>query len=100
MRNPSESAARCEGTLPRRALLRAGLAGLSIFGLADLLRWQARAGSVRSDGPGPSMIVVWLWGGPSHMETFDLKPDAPAEYRGEHRPIPTNVPGVSITEHL
>jgi hypothetical protein len=46
------------------------------------------------------MIVVWLWGGPSHMETFDLKPDAPAEYRGEHRPIPTNVPGVSISEHL
>ena len=46
------------------------------------------------------MIVLWLWGGPSHMETFDLKPDAPAEYRGEFRPIRTNVPGIEISEHL
>ncbi len=46
------------------------------------------------------MIVVWLWGGPSHMETFDLKPDAPDEYRGLFRPIETNVPGVAISEKL
>lgn len=46
------------------------------------------------------MIVLWLWGGPSHMETFDLKPEAPSEYRGEFRPIPTNVPGIEISEHL
>ena len=44
--------------------------------------------------------MVWLWGGPSHMETFDLKPLAPAEYRGEFRPIATNVPGIEISEHL
>jgi hypothetical protein len=46
------------------------------------------------------MIVLWLWGGPSHMETFDLKPEAPSEFRGEFRPIPTNVPGLEISEHL
>jgi hypothetical protein len=46
------------------------------------------------------MIVVWLWGGPSHMETFDLKPDAPEAYRGAFRPIPTNVPGFEICEKL
>lgn len=46
------------------------------------------------------MIVVWLWGGPSHMETFDLKPKAPVEFRGSFNPIPTNVPGIEICEHL
>lgn len=46
------------------------------------------------------MVVLWLWGGPSHMETFDLKPNAPAEYRGEFRPIKTSVPGIEISEHL
>ncbi|RUL87067.1 DUF1501 domain-containing protein [Tautonia sociabilis] len=97
-------AGRCEGTLPRRAFLRAALTGLSGLGLADLLRLEAAA---RGDGPapsgpspGPSIILVWLWGGPSHMETFDLKPEAPEEYRGEFRPIETNVPGVLISEHL
>jgi hypothetical protein len=44
--------------------------------------------------------MLWLWGGPSHMETFDLKPGAPSEYRGEFRPIATSVPGIAISEHL
>ncbi|QDV34788.1 DUF1501 domain-containing protein [Tautonia plasticadhaerens] len=96
--------ARCEGTLPRRAFLRASLTGLSTLGLADLLRLEARAGgeggSAAGPRSGPSIIVVWLWGGPSHMETFDLKPEAPEEYRGEFRPIETNVPGMLISEHL
>lgn len=89
---------RCAGTLGRRDFLRTGAVGLSSFGLADLLRSESFAGS---DGAkGKSMIVLWLWGGPSHMETFDLKPDAPIEYRGEFRPIATNVPGIEICEHL
>jgi hypothetical protein len=46
------------------------------------------------------MIVLWLWGGASHMETFDLKPEAPLEYRGDFRPVRTNVPGIEISEHL
>src|SRR4051812_50138595 len=87
----------CPGTMPRRAFLRAGLTGLSALGLSDLLRLQARGGA---GAPGPSIIVVWLWGGPSHMETFDLKPEAPAEYRGDFKPVETNVSGIRICEHL
>ena len=71
------------------------------LGMADLLRANAAHANndhvVRSD---KSMIVLWLWGGPSHLETFDLKPEAPSEYRGEFRPIRTNVPGIEISEHL
>jgi hypothetical protein len=48
----------------------------------------------------PAVIFVWLPGGPPHQETFDLKPDAPAEYRGAYNPINTNVPGIRIAEHL
>jgi Protein of unknown function (DUF1501) len=91
----------CAGTLPRRAFLRASLTGLSALGISDLMRLQ-EAGAASATGPagGPSMIVVWLWGGPSHMETFDLKPDAPEQYRGLFKPIPTNVPGIEICEKL
>ncbi len=46
------------------------------------------------------MIIVFLTGGPSHIDTFDLKPDAPAEIRGEFKPIATKIPGVSFCEHL
>src|SRR5262245_14282829 len=91
---------RGEGTLPRRAFLRTGVTGLSALGRADVPARAARAGAAPPRGEGPSMIVVWLWGGPSHMETFDLKPNAPAEYRGQFSPIPTNVPGISISEKL
>jgi hypothetical protein len=80
--------------------LRSGLAGFCSLGLADLLRLESAAASAGSR-PGPkSILVLWLWGGPSHMETFDLKPDAPTEYRGEFRPIRTNVAGLAISEHL
>ena len=89
---------RCPGTLNRRAFVRSGLAGLCSLGLADLLRLEGRAANV-SRSP-KSILVLWLWGGPSHMETFDLKPNAPVEYRGEFRPIATNVPGIEISEHL
>lgn len=87
----------CPGTLNRRELVRTGLLGLSALGLPDLYR--ANAADPRG-ASGKSMILLWLWGGPSHMETFDLKPQAPSEYRGEFRPIATSVPGVEISEHL
>lgn len=90
---------RCPGTLPRRSFLRSGAAGLT---LAEFLRADAQASGAGFKGANSekSMIVLWLWGGPSHLETFDLKPDAPSEYRGEFSPISTTVPGIEITEHL
>lgn len=103
MLNSGRTNERCPGTLPRRGFLRVGMTGLAGLGLADLLRLQNRleAASSRSGGANDkALIVLWLWGGPSHMETFDLKPNAPSEYRGEFMPIPTSAPGVSISEHL
>lgn len=100
---PASTMANCPGTLPRRALLRFGLTGLSTLGLSDLLRLQqaaAAADGTKSGNANKSMIVIWLWGGASHMETFDLKPHAPVEYRGEFRPIATSMPGIEICEHL
>jgi hypothetical protein len=69
------------------------------MGLADLLRIEARAGSGRSLGH-KSVILVYLSGGLAHQDTFDLKPEAPAEIRGEFQPIPTRVPGIQISELL
>lgn len=67
--------------------------------LGDLLRLRsAQAGT--SGVSDTSVILLWLPGGPPHMETYDLKPDASAEYRGEFRPIPTVVPGLDLCEHL
>ncbi len=83
--------------ISRRSLVKAGLLGVGSFSLAHLLQAQAKASVDRRE---KSMIFLWLWGGPSHMETFDLKPDAPVEYRGEFRPIATSVPGMEISEHL
>ncbi len=96
---------RCIGTLQRRNLLKVGFAGLSGLGLADLMSMQGfgsdqPAGQLELPANAKSMIVLWLWGGPSHMETFDLKPEAPSEYRGDFRPIKTNVPGLEISEYL
>jgi hypothetical protein len=98
MKSSCSPVSRCPGTLSRRAFLRSGLGGLAGLGLADLLRLQSAAGAPSANGK--SIVSLWLWGGPSHMETFDLKPDAPVEYRGDFRPIRTNVPGIDISEHL
>jgi hypothetical protein len=105
MEGRRSSPERCPGTLPRRAFVRSGLAGLCTLGLADLLRVEASAAeAARREGAGSprgkSIIVLWLWGGPSHMDTFDMKPEAPTEYRGEFKPVKTNVPGIEICEHL
>jgi len=84
----------CDG-LTRREWLRIG--GLALGGLAlpDILRAEARSG-VRH--PLKGIIMVLLPGGPTHLDTFDLKPNAPAEIRGEFRPIATKVPGLDICE--
>jgi hypothetical protein len=70
--------------------------------LGDLFALRARAQESGAPGTAPakSVIMLWLWGGPSHLETFDLKPDAPLEYRGPFEPISTSVPGIRICELL
>lgn len=87
----------CAGAT-RRELLR--FTGLSLFGLS-LPNYLRARDSVSSLAPkAKSCILIWLDGGPSHLEMFDLKPDAPLEVRGPFRPISTNVPGIEICEHL
>jgi hypothetical protein len=89
---------RCDG-VTRRDLLRFG--SLSLFGLSlvDVLRMRA-LGAETIAPRAKSCILLWLDGGPSHLETFDLKPDAPSEVRGPFQPISTKVPGIQISELL
>ncbi len=82
----------------RRWFLQTGLAGLAGLSLADTLRLQARAATPSADKK--SVILFWLSGGPSHLDMWDPKPEAPAEIRGPYRSISTNVPGIRVCEHL
>jgi hypothetical protein len=75
-------------------LLRAGVAGLTGVGLASVLQASTPRARARS------IIFLHQFGGPSHIDTFDMKPDAPAEIRGNFRPIATDVPGLTVSEHL
>jgi hypothetical protein len=86
----------CEG-VTRRTMLRLGALAVGGLTLPGLLRARASgSGSVRKK----AVIQIWQAGGPSHIDMYDLKPDAPAEVRGEFKPIATNVPGIQIGEHL
>jgi hypothetical protein len=85
----------CDG-LSRRSFLKLGVAGMASLGLGDVLR--ARAATAEAGKKDTAVILLWLDGGPSHMDLYDLKPDAPAEYRGLWKPIRTNVPGLDISE--
>src|SRR5436189_6181599 len=87
------------GRMTRRAALRAGSLGVIGLSLADLLRIRA-ASSAEPSPRAKSIILLWLWGGPSHLDTFDLKPKAPVQYRGPYAPIATQVPGIQICELL
>lgn len=86
--------------LTRRDCLRVGFAGMGGLTLPNLLRLQAASAADGKPVKKKSVILVWLAGGPSHIDMYDLKPDAPAEFRGEFRPIRTNVSGIEISEHL
>ncbi len=85
----------CDG-LTRRNFLRIGAFGAGLS-LADMLRSRSMAGTGTSVS-NKAAILIYLPGGPSHMDMYDLKPDAPKEFRGEFSPIKTNVPGVDICE--
>lgn len=87
----------CYQKLARRELLRGTLLGTTGLSLHHFLQLSAAA---ESAARGKSAIVINLGGGPTHVDSFDLKPDAPAEFRGEFNPIDTNVPGIQISEHL
>lgn len=101
------SAQTCSG-MTRRTALRVGslcLFGLSLPRVLALQAAQAGSGGEKSSGrkslaKAQNCILLWMGGGPANMDTFDLKPDAPREYRGEFHPIDTNVPGIQICEYL
>ena len=97
---PAKPTARCPGPISRRHALAAGSLGLGGFCLADLLRLREAEAASASGHADASVIFVWLAGGPPHLDTYDMKPEAPAEIRGEFRPIPTNVPGIEVCELL
>lgn len=85
----------------RRSVLKASLAGMAGLSLPGLL--QQRAAAVESGKPArgnKSVILLWMAGGPSHIDTWDMKPGRPFENRGPFQPIATRLPGVSICEHL
>ncbi len=83
-------------TLNRRSFLEAGSLLMGGLTLPDLLRRRAEAKQRGVIAKDTSVILIWLQGGPSHMDTYDLKPDAPREYRGEVSPISTVVPGLDV----
>ncbi|MFM7844407.1 MAG: DUF1501 domain-containing protein [Planctomycetota bacterium] len=94
----------CDG-VSRRGFLRAGFLGTGMLGaagltLADQLRadaWASAQGKPRSQ---KSVILIWEHGGPSQLETFDMKPDAPSEYRGPYEPIESTLPGLMVSEKM
>jgi hypothetical protein len=85
----------CDG-ISRRDFLRVGALGVGGLTLADLLRLEAQAATRPT--PGKSVIMVFLHGGPSHLDMYDMKPQAPVEFRGEFRPIRSNVSGMEVCE--
>src|SRR6516162_1530061 len=89
----------CPGPMSRRQFLKIGSLALGA-GVGGVLPLRLTAAERTTSGPDTSVILVWLPGGPPHMETYDMKPDAPAEYRGDVRPIKTVVPGLDVCEHL
>src|SRR5262245_32564674 len=86
----------CDG-LSRRSFLQVGALGLGGLMLSDLLRLKAH-GAASAGKTEKAVIMVYLNGGPSHVDMYDLKPNAPVEYRGELEPTRTNVAGMEICE--
>src|SRR2546423_9393132 len=83
----------CQG-ISRRGFVQIGCLGAMGLSLPELLQAQAVSKATKRR----SVILLWLWGGPSHLDTFDPKPDAPSEYRGPYNAIATNADGVQVTE--
>ncbi|HEY1859811.1 MAG TPA: DUF1501 domain-containing protein, partial [Gemmataceae bacterium] len=86
----------CQG-MTRRAFLQAGGSSLLGLSLAGLLRLKAGGGEPMA-GTAKSVMLIWLWGGPAQLDTWDPKPNAPLDYRGPFMPIATQTSGLRITE--
>ena len=96
---------RCSGPVSRRSFLEVGSLAFTGIGLSDLFRLRslqslASTQPAFSQNSDTSVIFVWLPGGFPHMETYDMKPEASTDFRGDFRPIRTNVPGIEVCEHL
>ena len=87
----------CDG-MNRRSFVQIGMAGMAAVGLPQILRAKEESASLGQAKKDTSVILIWLDGGPGHMDLYDLKPEAPAEYRGIWNPIRTNAPGMEISE--
>ena len=90
----------CPGPMPRRSFLQIGGATAGGLGLSSLLKARDLYPSAGKNLEDTAVIFVWLPGGAPHMETYDMKPDAPDTHRGEFNPIRTNVPGIEVCELL
>ena len=101
---PGRKGCLCDGPT-RRELLRVGSVGLFGLNLANFFQWQKAQAAPRLEGAtgfnsAKSVILVFLQGGPSHIDIWDPKPDAPSNVRGEFKPINTNVSGIQLSETM
>jgi hypothetical protein len=100
LRITGESYGTCDGAT-RRGFLQAGVLGLGGLTMGEVLRARAaKAAATGTPAKDTSVILIWKGGGPSHIDMWDPKPEAPAEFRGEFKTIPTALTGVQFTEHL
>ena len=90
-----QTSAYCDGG-SRRSFVQLGVAGMASVGLSQILAAKEQSQAAGKSSKDTSVILLWLDGGPGHMDTYDMKPEAPAEYRGIWKPIPTNVPGMEV----
>ena len=93
------SCSNCAG-VSRRNFLQIGTLSVGGLALAEVLRCEAQAAAAGESRRQKSVILYWLDGGPTHIETYDPKPDAPAEYRGPLGTVQTNIPGIQLSELL
>lgn len=100
MPNPDKHACSEYNAFHRRDFLKAGMLGFLGLGLTEYLALSSASAAGVDGGTATSAVLIWMGGGPSHLDMWDLKPDAPSEIRGMFNPINTNARGVQISEHL
>src|SRR5258707_15797687 len=92
-----QSSRYCDG-LNRRSFLSLGVAGMASLGLPKILKAKEESAKSLGQTKNTNVILLWLDGGPGHMDMYDMKPDAPKEYAGIWKPIRSKVPGFDVTE--